>query len=110
MHTCIGQAQIIIRFFRHVSAVPVYEVGDVVASCDFDNSDDSDGLTTGCDGFDPEYGNMGFNFASASDSADTGPTADHTGDGGKYYVGSASTYKAKYFVVWLLSISDRLPS
>ena len=88
----------------------VHQIGDVIASCDFDNSDDSDGLTTGCDGFDPEYGNMGFNFASASDSADTGPTADHTGDGGKCYVGSASTYKVTHFVVVLLYISGRLPS
>ena len=84
MHTCIGQAQIIIRFFRHVSAVPVYEVGDVVASCDFDSSESNDGVTTGCDGVVlTEFTNMDFLFASTSDSADTGPSADHTGDGGK---------------------------
>ena len=56
----------------------------MVASCDFDSSANDDGLTTGCPGVDVSmYADFDFAFASASDSADTGPTADHTGDGGK---------------------------
>ena len=57
-----------------------YAVGEVVASCNFDS-----GSSTGCNNivFD-ENSEPRFEFASASQSADTGPTADHTGDNGKY--------------------------
>ena len=61
------------------------QVGDVVARCDFDNVVNNDGsLTTGCRDIDfAYYGEARFITDSSSDSADTGPSADHTGDGGK---------------------------
>ena len=38
-----------------------------------------------------QLGTLDFSFASTSDSADTGPTVDHTRDGdGKCYSGSGS--------------------
>ena len=63
------------------------QVGDVVASCDFDNSVVNNGLLVGCDGvgYSPAYGNFYFYLASSSDSADTGPAADHTGNGDEYH-------------------------
>ena len=62
-----------------VTSVAEYEVGDVVASCDFDNSD---GLNTGCINVGVyEGGETVYHFSSTSDSVDTGPTADHTGNG-----------------------------
>ena len=71
-----------------VTSVAEYEVGDVVASCDFDNSD---GLSTGCINVGVyEGGETVYHFSSTSDSVDTGPTADHTGDGGKYWSESRS--------------------
>ena len=64
--------------------VPEFEAGDMVAQCDFDNTD---GLITGCPFIDfAQFGEINFDVASASDSADTGPTADHTGNGGKCHV------------------------
>ena len=60
------------------------QVGDVVASCDFDNSVVNNGLLVGCDGVGyAEWTIIYFDLASSSDSADTGPAADHTGDGGE---------------------------
>ena len=57
---------------------------EVVVRCDFDSSGSNDGVTTGCPGVElSELTNNDFDFASTSDSADTGPSADHTGDGGK---------------------------
>ena len=59
---------------------------EVVVSCDFDSSGSDDGVTTGCPGVElSELTNNDFDFASTSDSADTGPSADHTGNGGKSY-------------------------
>ena len=59
---------------------------EVVVSCDFDSSGGDDGVTTGCPGVElSELTNNDFDFASTSDSADTGPSADHTGNGGKSY-------------------------
>ena len=82
---------------------PLYRVGDVVASCDFDSTSSSyHGLNTGCPGIVfSEFGNADFSVASASDSADTGPAADHTGDGGKYRSRS-SRWSLKNCVVLML--------
>ena len=77
-----------------------YEVGDVVFSCDFDNSVRNGGSFTGCPGIDhSEISQVQFLLASASDSADTGPTADHTGDGGTYHNGSGSSGEKNRCVV-----------
>ena len=74
-----------------------YDVGDVVASCDFDSSvSPPDGLTTGCTGVDlSPLGDTDFWFASGSNSADTGPAADHTGGGGKSNNRSSSRSEKK---------------
>ena len=64
---------------------PLHRVGDVIASCDFDSGvSPPDGPSTGCPGVDlSQLAGTEFWFASGSNSADTGPAADHTGDGGK---------------------------
>ena len=75
---------LIFRTLMHITA----QVGDVVARCDFDNvvSNDDGSLLTGCRDIDfAYYGEARFITDSSSDSADTGPSADHTGDGGKLY-------------------------
>ena len=70
--------------------VPLHQVGDVVASCDFDSSNAPDGMLTDCPGMElSQLGTLDFYFADSSDSADTGPTADHTG-GGKCHNGTGS--------------------
>ena len=69
----------------------MYQVGDVVASCNFDNVLSPDGLLTGCPGIDfAELGEAHFRTDSTSDSLDTGPIADHTGNGGKSSDGTDS--------------------
>ena len=56
----------------------------MVIFCDFDNAmNGPDGLNSGCPGIEFSVGNADFDVATTSDSADTGPTADHTGNGGK---------------------------
>ena len=78
-------------------------MGDVVARCDFDSSNAPDGMLTDCPGMDlAEWGTFDFDFASSSDSVDTGPTADHTGNGGKCHNKSGCWGEKKnYFVVML---------
>ena len=61
----------------------VEPVGDVVAICDFESAMSGVGLSTGCPGVEfSQAGDFEFDVASTSSSADTGPTADHTGGGG----------------------------
>ena len=64
-------------------------VGEVVASCDFDSATSDIGLVTGCWGvYFSELGHFIFSVASTSYTSDTGPSADHTGEGGRCHNGS----------------------
>ena len=76
----LGESFCVVMLLLHVLSVLGYAVGEVVASCNFDS-----GSSTGCNNivFD-DTSEVRFEFASSSISADTGPTADHTGDNGKY--------------------------
>ena len=77
----------------------MYQVGDVVTRCDFDNAASPDGLTTGCPLIEfSEFGHISFQIGSTSDSDDTGPSADHTGNGGKCYNEIGSRSKTKYLM------------
>ena len=70
------------------------QVGDVVARCDFESTFNPEGLFTGCPGIEfSQAGDTDFDVASSSASADTGPSADHTGGGGKCYNGICSRGK-----------------
>ena len=74
----------------------VEQVGDVVAICDFESAMSGVGLSTGCPGIEfSQAGDFTFDVASASNSPDTGPTADHTSGGGKCHNGSSGSRSVK---------------
>ena len=62
------------------AAFAQYEVGDVVANCTFE---DSSGNDTGCENVELWESTIDFEFADSSESADTGPSGDHTSGDGK---------------------------
>ena len=73
----------------------------MVIFCDFDNAmNGPDGLNSGCPGIEFSVGNADFDVATTSDSADTGPTADHTGNGGKSSNETGSRGETTAIAVW----------